>query len=350
MLSVECQGSPYELGRQHGSTAKDQVHGSIAFYKRLFHNSAQLDWSQVRREAVKFLPYIKQPAWTPLMEEMEGIAAGAEVDFEDILALNVRTEIAYGMFSDGCTSIAWKAQGTSFLAQNWDWDIEQSPNLIALRIVPSPPSHLPRIHMITEAGIIGKIGLNSAGVGVTLNAIKARGVDFAQLPCHLALRTALNSSSCTEAVARLTKVGVASACHITIADATTGGIGLECSHKDIVPIAMSDAGVCTHTNHFLEEHAPGVVDSHLVEDSPTRLERIRTLVAQEGTDAAPNFERIERYLQDEEGYPYSIYRARASDSTFETLFGICMDLTEKKATVAIGVPVEKGKQKLELRP
>lgn len=94
----------------------------------MFLNSAQLDWSQVRLEAVKFLPYIQQPAWTPLVEQMEGIAAGAGVDFEDVLALNVRTEIAYGMFSDGCTSIAWKARGKSFLAQNWDVRLSASPN------------------------------------------------------------------------------------------------------------------------------------------------------------------------------------------------------------------------------
>lgn len=205
--------------------------------------------------------------------------------------------------------------------------------------------------MITEAGIIGKIGLNSSGVGVTLNAIKARGVDFAKLPCHLALRTILNSGSRTEAVGRLTKAGVASACHITIADATTGGVGLECSHKDIVPIAMSDAGVCTHTNHFVKAHTAGVVDANLLgEDSPSRLERIRALIAQEGGDAAPSFERIERFLQDEEGYPYSICRAPASDCRLETLFSICMNLSEKKATVRIGRPVEKGREKLQLRP
>ncbi|KAH6842429.1 acyl-coenzyme A:6-aminopenicillanic-acid-acyltransferase [Chaetomium sp. MPI-CAGE-AT-0009] len=351
MLEIKCEGSPSEVGRKHGSAAREQVHGSIAFYKGMFLNSAQLAWSEVRGEAVKFLPFFQQPAWTPLLEEMEGIAAGAGVDFEDILALNVRTEIAYGMFNDGCTSIAWKARGESFLAQNWDWEIEQFPNLIVIHIVPPPSSDLPRIHMITEAGIIGKLGLNSSGVGVTLNAIKARGVDFARLPCHLALRTVLNSSSRAEAVGKLTEVGVASACHITIADAATGGVGLECSHKDIVPIAMSDAGVCMHTNHYLEDHAAGVVDARLLgEDSPARLERVQTLIAQEGADAAPSFERIERFLRDEEGYPYSICRTRARDCRLETLFSICMDLSEKKATVRTGRPVEKDSEKLLLQP
>jgi isopenicillin-N N-acyltransferase-like protein len=86
----------------------------------MFLSSAKLDWPQVRLEAVKFLPFLQQPAWMPLVDEIRGIAAGAKVDFEDILALNVRTEIAYGMFEDGCTVITWKVGEKSFMAQNWD--------------------------------------------------------------------------------------------------------------------------------------------------------------------------------------------------------------------------------------
>src|SRR5947209_19922885 len=54
------------------------------------------------------------------IEEMRGLAEGAEVDFESVLALNVRTEIAYGMFNDGCTAFSWREGEESFLAQNWD--------------------------------------------------------------------------------------------------------------------------------------------------------------------------------------------------------------------------------------
>jgi len=103
--------------------------------------------------------------------------------------------------------------------------------------------------MITEAGIIGKIGINSFGVGCTLNAITAKGVSFTKLPCHLALRTVLESSSREEAIATLEKSGVASACHILVAD-KTGGTGLECSSEDIMRLEMNERGVVAHTNHL----------------------------------------------------------------------------------------------------
>jgi len=59
---------------------------------------------------------------------MEGVAPRAAVDFEDVLALNVRTEIAYVMFNGVCTASAWKADGESFLTQSWDVsDISHAP-------------------------------------------------------------------------------------------------------------------------------------------------------------------------------------------------------------------------------
>jgi isopenicillin-N N-acyltransferase-like protein len=50
----------------------------------------------------------------------KGISDGAGLPFVDVLILNIRTEIAFGMFNDGCTSLYWKTSRDSFLAQNWD--------------------------------------------------------------------------------------------------------------------------------------------------------------------------------------------------------------------------------------
>lgn len=100
---------------------------------------------------------------------------------------------------------------------------EQKENLVILTI--DQPDK-PTIKMVTEAGILGKIGLNSAGVGVLLNAIRAKGMDSSRLPCHLGLRMVLESWSRDEAVARLEKYGIASACHMLIAD-PSGGVGVE---------------------------------------------------------------------------------------------------------------------------
>lgn len=103
------------------------------------------------------------------------------------------------------------------------WMEQQKENLIILTI---EQTSKPTIKMVTEAGIIGKIGLNDKGVGVCLNAIRAKGMDPTRLPCHLGLRMVLESESREEAVAKLERYGIASACHMLIAD-PSGGVGVE---------------------------------------------------------------------------------------------------------------------------
>ena len=49
-----------------------------------------------------------------------GIADGSKREILDIVAINVRTEIAFGLFSDGCTSLFWRTPENVFLGQNWD--------------------------------------------------------------------------------------------------------------------------------------------------------------------------------------------------------------------------------------
>ncbi|KAF3480802.1 uncharacterized protein GIQ15_06149 [Arthroderma uncinatum] len=349
MRAVVCQGSPYDIGRQHGEQASQEVHGSLDFYKQMFKQSSSMEWAEVCRTALKFLPLL-ETSFPNYMQEIRGIAQGAGVDVKSILALNVRTEIAYGLFDDGCTSLAWKSGGESFLAQNWDWDEEQAPNLISLHIT-STISSKPSIHMITEAGIIGKIGLNSRGVGVTLNAIKAKGVDFNRLPCHLALRIALESVSRVEAIGKLWKVKVASACHITVAD-RTGGTGVECSAVDIAWLNMGDSvesrgDVVTHTNHFVHKHKDGLRSVLFMPDSPARLDRVRELLAQSGP--TPEADRIEEILKDEQGYPASICRKAEGETSTTSLFSIVMNLTQIGATVKVGRPVDP-QGIIELKP
>jgi isopenicillin-N N-acyltransferase-like protein len=49
-----------------------------------------------------------------------GIAAGSGQTFEDILAINVRTEISMGLMADGCTAFYWHDGDVSIAGQNWD--------------------------------------------------------------------------------------------------------------------------------------------------------------------------------------------------------------------------------------
>jgi isopenicillin-N N-acyltransferase-like protein len=127
MLEVNSTGTPSQIGHTHGQTATQEISRSITFYQALFKSKANMDWLRVKTFALKYHPYLSS-TWPHYVEEMEGVAQGAGVEYADILALNVRTEIAFGAFSDGCTALSWRdlksEKGNSVLAQNWDWNTE----------------------------------------------------------------------------------------------------------------------------------------------------------------------------------------------------------------------------------
>lgn len=191
--------------------------------------------------------------------------------------------------------------------------------------------------MVTEAGLMGKIGLNSAGVGVCLNAIRIKGMDPTRLPCHLGLRMVLGSNSREEAVQRLETYGVASACHMLIAD-DTGGIGLEWSSSEVQKCTMNSSDQVFHSNHYLLKHQKVGQDTNWLEDSPYRVARIEELANK--IDRPVTAEKIFEIFKDESNLPGAICRAQKGSSRSASLFNIVMDLKARRANVTLGRPVD----------
>ncbi|KIW17136.1 hypothetical protein PV08_04327 [Exophiala spinifera] len=332
MLSVNCQGTPYEIGVQHGTAAKDHVARCIDFYASLFEKTSKLDWAQVQDIASSFSDHIKS-TWPAYHEEMQGVATGSGRSILDIVALNVRTEIAFGAFSDGCTSLAWNTEKRAYLGQNWDWMEQQKENLIIVKIAQFGK---PSIQMITEAGIIGKIGFNSAGVGVCLNAIRAKGMNPERLPVHLGLRMALESQSAKEAVQALEHWGMAAPAHILVADATDA-TGFEFTSTTIEKLVPDGKGRVVHSNHLLLKH-PGITDTVWIKDSLFRVDRMAELCDNLPTE--PTWAEVSKLFEDEANAPTAICREQKGESTAATLFNILMDLKQKTGVIRMGRPTQ----------
>ena len=194
---------------------------------------------------------------------------------------------------------------------------------------------------------MGKIGFNSAGVGVCLNAIKAPVCDSSKLPIHVALRVCLESTSVDEALERLAALGgAASSQHILIADSSKA-LGLELSPLGDVHLVEDGTGMIIHTNHFLENQS--VKEPPWLPSSPVRLARCQQLtreLVQEGVaggQVTPGLLR-KRVFSDTAGAPESICGqedpAQHSTRRTATLFNIVMNLEPGRlgAEVVIGRP------------
>lgn len=112
----------------------------------MFQHTANKSWENVRLLAEEFRVSVEK--LTPdIYAEMQGIAEGASLNILDIVALNCRSEIAFG-FSDGCTSLSWKkSENARVLTQNWDWTTLVKRNLALVSIEREAK---PTIYMVTE--------------------------------------------------------------------------------------------------------------------------------------------------------------------------------------------------------
>ena len=339
---IVCHGTPEAIGLAHGTIARARIHTSIRNYTRLFQDVAGISWNGARSRASTFLCPL-QRAVPELVVEMRGIATGAQVDFLDILTLNVRSEIALTTFSDGCTSIAQAPQdgsGAVFVAQNWDWVGEAAEAMVLLDIrrtgADSKPS--PRIRMLGEAGLVGKFGFNDRGVALCMNAIQAADLDPQKLPVHVAMRKALECSSFKEVLRMLNEQGVASTVNLMVTDVTGSIAAVECSPHGNALIEPDKDGLVCHTNHLCTTDMLASVKDRPSHNSFSRLARIQELAR----GVPPSFEGIRRHLSDVNGAPTAICRSAAVNAVgmqrMETLATIIMDVRALKAEVSLGKP------------
>lgn len=259
---------------------------------------------------------------------MTAVAAGAEVDVLDVVALNCRSEIALGLFSDGCTSLGWRLPGNReevLLGQNWDWTARVKENLVFMSI---EPEGKPRIWMVTEAGIVGKIGFNERGVGVCLNAIRAKPTLDSKIPIHVALRLCLEAGGKEEAVETLERLGgIASSAHILIADVNEP-LGLELSPLGNAYLKPDANGIVCHTNHFVENKL--VEEPPWLSGSPLRLKRVQELTKELAAGGEVITAEIlrKRVFSDGKGKPQAICceedEERPVETRSSTLFCVVM--------------------------
>ncbi|MDQ3810121.1 MAG: C45 family autoproteolytic acyltransferase/hydrolase, partial [Chloroflexota bacterium] len=186
---LHLEGQPYDQGRQHGLALGDRIVDNLDLYFERFEREGRISASEAWRRAEHHLPGFEGH---PYLDAMRGVADGAGQDLVDILALNLRYELLYFQFGynamvDGCTSFGIQpeaaANGHLLLGQNWDW----IPGVRGAVLHTLEADGLETLSF-TEAGIVGgKIGLNSAGLGLAINGLLSSVDDWSRRepPFHL---------------------------------------------------------------------------------------------------------------------------------------------------------------------
>ena len=341
---IKVSGEPFERGRQYGEQTANLIQFNLEGYWRLFKHDTGLDRATVLYQARQYAEPIK--GYAPhLLNEMRGIAEGAGVSLEEILALNCRTEIlslgAIPLHQE-CTALfvapETTGDGHTIVAQNWDWSDVLRGGTVLLRI--EQPGQ-PTVLTLTEAGMVGKIGLNSAGVGVCTNFLRHdhRRVG---VPFHVLLREALNAPRLGLAVAAIYRDVRADSGNYLLAHADGEAVCLEATPSDVDFFHPED-GLLAHTNHFLSPRLQ-VGDRGILESDNTLVRygrAIRLLRAQAGQVTV---ETLKSILRDHFNHPKAICRhpdpGQPEIERSATLASMIVDLTAGEMHVTVGEPCQ----------
>jgi isopenicillin-N N-acyltransferase-like protein len=352
---VQVRGDARNRGRQYGEQAASQIRGSLDAYAEIFAHYAGWDWPTVVKHAGTFVEPIRLFD-ERYLEEMRGIAEGADVPFEDILAINVRTEVMFAAKArSAAASLPRVGECTSFaivpppgsdrpvlVGQNWDWTLHAADTVV---VVEAEQDEGPAYVTVVEAGLLAKTGFNSSGVGIATNALVSdTDKGLPGVPYHVLLRAMLDANTPSQALATLQRAPRSSSANYVIGHRSGLGIIVEATPGDFSQLRLiqpDERGVLLHGNHFEHPSFDGVdVGLWLMPDSPFRMQRTRAMLHGDSSDPTPKS--LFEMLSDHAGEPSGVCCHPAQSEhrleQFTTVVSVVMDLGADTMSLVHGSP------------
>jgi isopenicillin-N N-acyltransferase-like protein len=284
---ISSELTPRNRGREFGETWREQIAATIEGYRGLFGQLSSYDLDSLGALALERIDN-----WAPeLGQEIRGFAEGAAMPAHDIAAVNARTEILamLGRKAAECSAIvALRGPGAEPVAmQNWDWYTGFAGQWLVWEI-PHPDGR--RTITLTEFGVVGKIGVNSRGVGCLFNILHHQSDGESMgVPVHVIARRLIDEAGSVSAGLMLTGTArVSASTVITVVGGLRAGktaIGAELWPGGPHFLLPDPDGLLLHTNHFLAPR-PADGDTGLVSqpDTLVRLEVLRRHLSGRGND------------------------------------------------------------------
>lgn len=351
LRKVIISGDPFSRGVQYGEQAKDLISKGIENYRRAFLEVAGISWERVMDFARTFVRGI-QNSDESMIEEMKGMARGSGFSFEEILAINLRTEILFGLKQiqarEGCTSFCAlpgvTTRGNTLLAQNWDYKPFAAEAMMLLQVNRKDG---PDILTLVEGGQLARMGMNSAGHGFCNNFIQCEtdGQNMAKgIPTPFIRRKALGQEKYYNVLGTIIHSPRSFSGNYLVATADGDGdaINVEAT-PETAYFTFPQDGTVVHSNH-IKGARPGYYGLMRagLENSIYRDRRLETLLRKRkgkiGTEKA-----MEAF-RDHFGYPYSICRhpdeQQRGPDQWRTNASVIMDLNARVMWVAGGPPCQ----------
>ncbi|KAJ7596539.1 peptidase C45 acyl-coenzyme A:6-aminopenicillanic acid acyl-transferase [Mycena floridula] len=394
---IVVRGLPYDRGFQHGAQARDKVRTNVEYYSQPGKLPDKADIGEIITRF--YIPGLEK-YFPAALAEMQGIAAGAEVELFDIVMLNARYDLSRFKAdspaselpaSDECTSSIFLSSTTTdnsvITAQNWDMSshLYVADTIIYLEIHPDPAENIPPMFLVTEAGQLCRSGMNAAGLGLTANSLQSTWdfnplgryclpvvppVSVPLVPASLVRRLFLHQSNFATGLTTIERCPVHVSSNIMVATAGDFGFSLEITPQRIYRIPASPAsseGYLLHANHFthpafLQQHRD-VVDQYRGNGSSWfRADRLEYAVKALAATGALDERSITNAFKDHMSFPFSLcaHSAKATEGSTKfskdpysgencTVACIAYNLTKRTIRVCKGPPCNGVFETFELK-
>ena len=165
---LHLKGTGYEMGYQHGALLKDHIQANVDYLFNVKAKDQRLEFLGVKLDPKQLISMIVtiQRRYMPkrFLDELRGLADGAECSVEDTLVANFIPELFH------CSGFAVMngatKDGTLYHGRVLDYSIDWQLQEHAVLVVAEPDGRVPFVN-VTYAGFIGSVtGMNAEHVSV----------------------------------------------------------------------------------------------------------------------------------------------------------------------------------------
>lgn len=321
---IELQGNGYQRGLQHGKLLKTEIAEVFKKWKKdIETNTKQNADTMIDNffHSTNFEPAIKK--WTPeIYEEIKGIAESSGQTFKDVYCFQLMDEFwvyndkIKNMEVNHCSGIGVAASGSkpAYIAQNLDVPSFMNGSQVLLHI--KAYKNEPEQYLLSSAGLIAMNGINSKGIGVTVNTLMALSASSDGLPVACVVRGILLKKDKKSALDFLQNIKHASGQNYILG--TVDSIyDFEASANKVVRFipVVNNPSIVYHTNHPIsnddlkpwhKERIEKLLTGETVNSSTTRFIALKNRLDINNPNFSDNTIKETLRSKDSEKYPVCI--------------------------------------------
>ena len=341
---VRVSGTHREMGRQIGEACRKQVQHSIENGRKLLadaYEQLELTWEGAQIQTRKYIPFA-QERYPQYVEELMGVAEGADVAFDDVAVLNAMEAVTTdALHLTRCTSMAINdertADGHVLMAHNEDWVPEDEDDVF---IVHAKPKNEPPFLGMTYGGLLPNIGFNAYGIAQMCDSVYPNDSRIGT-PRVVVSRAVLAAKTPGEAMRYMLSPQRAAGYNHMLVHESGEMYSVEVSARKFA-ILYGEDGYLVHTNNYLSPYMQQMErEPEDLISSRVRYFRALRLLRQVDAHTIKTLQAIQR---DHVNFSNSIcnHSIAAADplDREKTVNAIVIDLTVREMHIAWGNPCE----------